>query len=175
MVSFLKGRRRTDDGVVAVDSSGAHITLALETLVARAEQAIETLRAMSAVLERSEELSTLRERCEAVEQKVAGMEVSQARIAEAEIVIERVAGSNAALDQLQARLGQFDTKIDAALKQAQGGGIVNAVTTVTSTISTMGTQVQATFNELKQLDPAGELESAFENAGSCKTVTSPQG
>ena len=84
MVSFLKGRRRTDDGVVAVDSSGAHITVALETLVARAEQAIEQLRAMSAVLERSEEMNALRERCEAVEQKVAGMEVSQARIAEAE-------------------------------------------------------------------------------------------
>ena len=81
MVSFLKGRRRTDDGVVAVDSSGAPITLALETLVARAEQAIEQLRALSGVLERSEEVNALRERCEAVEQKVAEMEGTQARIA----------------------------------------------------------------------------------------------
>jgi chromosome segregation ATPase len=116
MVSFLKGRRRSDDGVVAVDSSGAHITLALETLVARAEQAIAQLRAMSAVLERSEEIGTLRERCEAVEQKVAGMEVSQARIAEAEIQMEKVAGANVAIDQLQGRMGEFGHKIDAALK-----------------------------------------------------------
>src|SRR6478736_4401633 len=43
MVTFLKGRRKTDDAVVAVDSSGAHITVALETLVARAETALEQL------------------------------------------------------------------------------------------------------------------------------------
>jgi hypothetical protein len=40
MVSFLKGRRKTDDSVVAVDSSGANITLSLETLVARAESVV---------------------------------------------------------------------------------------------------------------------------------------
>jgi len=116
MVSFLKGRRRTDDAVVAVDSSGAHITLTLETLVARAEQAIEQLRALSGVLERSEEMNALRERCEAVEQKVAEMEGTQARIAAAESQIQRVAGAGAEIDQLQSRLGEFGDKIDAALK-----------------------------------------------------------
>jgi DNA repair exonuclease SbcCD ATPase subunit len=116
MVSFLKGRRRTDDAVVAVDSSGAHITLTLETLVARAEQAIEQLRALSGVLERSEEMNALRERCEAVEQKVAEMEGTQARIAAAESQIQRVAGAGAEIDQLQGRLGEFGDKIDAALK-----------------------------------------------------------
>ena len=49
---------------------------------------------------------------------------------------------------------------------------MNAVTTVTSTISTMGTQVQTTFSDLKALDPKGELESAFNNASSCKTLKS---
>jgi hypothetical protein len=29
MVTFLKGRRRTDDSVVAVDSSGANVAAAL--------------------------------------------------------------------------------------------------------------------------------------------------
>jgi hypothetical protein len=98
MVSFLKGRRRTDDAVVAVDSSGAHITLALETLVARAEQALEQLRALAPVLERSEDLNTLRERCEAVEQRVAGMEDTSARLAVAEAQLERVAKAGAELD-----------------------------------------------------------------------------
>ena len=32
MVTFLKGRRRTDDSVVAVDSSGANVTAALEAM-----------------------------------------------------------------------------------------------------------------------------------------------
>jgi hypothetical protein len=80
------------------------------------------------------------------------------------------------VDTLSSQISADVDKIDSALKSAQsGGGIVNAVTTVTSTISTMGTQVQTTFNQLKGLDPAGELKSAFENASSCKTVTSPQG
>src|SRR5829696_5145823 len=37
MVSFLKGRRRDDDSVVAVDSGGRNVAAALEALVARAE------------------------------------------------------------------------------------------------------------------------------------------
>ncbi len=150
MVSFLKGRRRTDDGVVAVDSSGAHITVALETLVARAEQAIETLRAMSAVLERSEEIGTLRERCEAVEQKVAGMEVSQTRIAEAEIQMERAAGANAAIDQLQARMGEFGDKIDAALKLREQ---IEGFLSLEGPIGTVRTDAEGLR---KQLDEMGE-------------------
>ena len=116
MVSFLKGRRRTDDAVVAVDSSGSHITLALEALVARAEQALEQLRALTPVLERSEDLNTLRERCESVEQTVAGMEGTSARLTAAEAQVARVATAGTEIDQLQARLGEFGDKIDAALK-----------------------------------------------------------
>ena len=43
MVTFLKGRRRNDDAVVAVDSTGTNVTAALEKLVARAEAAVEQL------------------------------------------------------------------------------------------------------------------------------------
>lgn len=77
------------------------------------------------------------------------------------------------VDTLSSNISADVDKIENALKSAQsGGGIVNAVTTVTSTITTMGTQVQTTFNQLKTLDPAGELKSAFENASSCKTLSS---
>jgi len=116
MVSFLKGRRKTDDAVVAVDSSGAHITLALENLVARAEQAVEQLRALAPILERSEDLNALRERCEEVERQMAGMEATSARLGEAEAQLERVAGAGADLDKLRDRMGEFGDKIDAALK-----------------------------------------------------------
>ena len=44
MVTFLKGRRRDDDSVVAVDKNGANIAAALEALVRRAETAAEQLR-----------------------------------------------------------------------------------------------------------------------------------
>ena len=80
------------------------------------------------------------------------------------------------VDTLSSNISDGVDKIDGAIKDVQnGGGIVNAVTTVTSTISTMGNQVQTTFNELKNLDPAGELKSAFENASSCNSLPSSQG
>ena len=150
MVSFLKGRRRTDDGVVAVDSSGAHITAALETLVARAEQALEQLRALTPVLERSEDLNTLRERCEAVEQKVMDMESAQARIAAAEAQLERVAGANAEIDQLQGRLGEFGHKIDAALKLREQ---IEGFLSLEGPIGTVRTDAEGLR---KQLDEMGE-------------------
>ena len=116
MVSFLKGRRKTDDSVVAVDSSGAHLTLALETLVARAESVVEQLRALTPVLERSEDLNTLRMRCEEVERQVAGMEGTSAKLAGAEAQLELVAQTGTELDGLKGRMGEFGDKIDAALK-----------------------------------------------------------
>ena len=74
MVSFLKGRRREDDSVVAVDSSGRNVTAALEALVARAEAAANDLRALAPILERAAELDGLRERCEEIERQVAGLD-----------------------------------------------------------------------------------------------------
>src|SRR5687768_18601327 len=74
MVSFLKGRRRDDDSVVAVDSSGRNVAAALEALVARAEAAANDLRSLAPLLERAAEFAELPERCEEVEQKVAGPE-----------------------------------------------------------------------------------------------------
>src|SRR5215216_1534988 len=90
MVTFLKGRRRNDDSVVAVDESGANVSAALEALVARAEAAAEQLRSLAPVMERSAELDTLRERCEAVERQVGTLEQLGARLAAAEEQAEQV-------------------------------------------------------------------------------------
>ena len=80
------------------------------------------------------------------------------------------------VDDLSNKIQQDVDKVDGAVTDAQsGGGIANALTTVTSTISTMGSQVQSTFSELEKLDPKGELESAFNNASSCKSLTSEKG
>jgi len=79
-------------------------------------------------------------------------------------------------DDLSNNIQEGVDTIEGAVKDAtDGGSIVSAVTTVTSTLSTMGSQVQTAFNELEQLDPGGELESAFKNASSCKSLTSQQG
>jgi hypothetical protein len=77
------------------------------------------------------------------------------------------------IDELSTSIQQGVDTIDGAVKDAtSGGSILAAVTTATSTLSTMGTQVQTTFGELEQL--GGELESAFKNASSCKSLTSQQ-
>jgi hypothetical protein len=80
------------------------------------------------------------------------------------------------VDDLSNKIQQDVDKVDGAIKDAQSGGtVLSALPTVTSTFATMGAQVQATFDDLKQLDPKGELESAFKNASSCKSLTSQQG
>jgi hypothetical protein len=77
------------------------------------------------------------------------------------------------IDELSTNIQQGVDKIDGAVNDAtSGGSILAAVTTATSTLSTMGTQVQTTFHDLEQL--GGELESAFTNASSCKSLTSQQ-
>ena len=80
------------------------------------------------------------------------------------------------VDQLSSNLSDDVDKISGAIDDAKNGGsIANALSTVTSTISSMGTHVQTAFSDLEQLDPQGELESAFKNASSCKSLTSQQG
>ena len=80
------------------------------------------------------------------------------------------------VDHLSNKIQQDVDKVDGAIKDAQSGGsVLSALPTVTSTFAAMGAQVQTTFDDLKQLDPQGELESAFNNASSCKTLTSQKG
>jgi exonuclease SbcC len=126
MVSFLKGRRREDDSVVAVDSNGRNVTAALEALVARAEAAANDLRSLAPILERTSELDGLRERCADIERSVAGLERlgSQLSIAEeqAERVIKtqtatetRLAHAGEDVERLQGMMGGLSDKVETAL------------------------------------------------------------
>ncbi|MEO6056609.1 MAG: hypothetical protein ABIQ49_07210 [Gemmatimonadales bacterium] len=116
MVTFLKGRRRNDDSVVALDESGTNVAAALEALVARAEAAAEQLRQLSPVLERSAELETLRERCVAVEAQVAGLEALGGRLAEAEQQADRLTAASEQIDGIQHRLGDLGHQVEGALQ-----------------------------------------------------------
>src|SRR5690348_5470749 len=101
MVTFLKGRRRNDDAVVAVDESGANIARALEAMVHRAETAVEQLRQLAPIMERSADLDTLRERCAAVEQQVQQLEALGFRLADAERQAERLASAGEEMDRIR--------------------------------------------------------------------------
>jgi len=126
MVSFLKGRRREDDSVVAVDSNGRNIAAALEALVARAEGAANELRLLAPILERVSELDGLRERCSDIERQVAGLERLGSQLAIAEEQAERVIKTQTAtetrlahagedVERLQGQMGSLSDKVETAL------------------------------------------------------------
>src|SRR6185436_19832329 len=98
MVTFLKGRRRNDESVVAVDESGRNVTAALEALVARATAAADQLRQLAPLLDRADEIDALRERCVAVEHQVVDLEGLRERLAEAERQAERVTHAGQEMD-----------------------------------------------------------------------------
>jgi chromosome segregation ATPase len=124
MVSFLKGRRREDDTVVAIDSSGRNVTAALEALVARAEAAANDLRSLAPILERAAEFDALRERCEEVERQVAGLERLGSQLSQAEEQAERVIKTQSATETRLAHAGE-----DVERLQSQMGGLSDKVET----------------------------------------------
>ena len=77
------------------------------------------------------------------------------------------------LDQLADDADENLSPVQKAVDDASGSsGIVAAITAISGAISTMGQQFSATFTELQQLDPGGELETAFNEADSCDELRS---
>ena len=61
------------------------------------------------------------------------------------------------------------------MKNTSGpGGTLTALATVSSTVSTMLSQIKTTFTNLKGLDGKGqtEMKDAFANVDSCKKLSS---
>ena len=77
------------------------------------------------------------------------------------------------LDHLADEADQNLSAIKSAVDDASGvSGAVAAVTAISAALSTMGSQLSSTFNELEQLDAGGELETAFKEADSCNELQS---
>ena len=76
------------------------------------------------------------------------------------------------VNELTTQIDQDMTKIQDTVSNASGvAGILAAVPTITTTIQSAGNQVADTISGFKDLDAKGELESAFKDAESCKTLT----
>jgi hypothetical protein len=77
------------------------------------------------------------------------------------------------VDQLSSNLSTDVDTIKTAVGDVSGlSSIAGAVTTVTTTLATMQTQVSSAYTSLTQLDPGGELESAFQQSSSCQQLKS---
>ena len=61
---------------------------------------------------------------------------------------------------------------DAVDDASDGSGILQAISTISGTLATMGDQVGAAVDQLEQLDPAGELTDALSNADECSSLRS---
>ena len=76
------------------------------------------------------------------------------------------------MSQLSDQLNTSAKTIDDAMKSASGAaGVLTAVSTISATLVTMGKDVSTAVTNLQKLDPKGELETAFKQASSCKTLT----
>ena len=77
------------------------------------------------------------------------------------------------IDQLSSELKKDTDSIKSAADDVSNlSSAATAVTTISTTLATMGSQVSSTFSSLKQLDPKGELQSAFQKSSSCKKLSS---
>ena len=72
---------------------------------------------------------------------------------------------NSLADDLQQDVDQISSAVDGSRNT------LSMVTTVSSTLVTMGNQLSATFTKLQNLDAKGELEDAFNSADSCSKLT----
>jgi hypothetical protein len=76
------------------------------------------------------------------------------------------------IDQLSSDLQTDVDTIKSAADEASGaGGIASAAKTASTTLETMQTQVSSTITSLQQLDPEGELKTAFQQADSCQQLS----
>jgi hypothetical protein len=65
---------------------------------------------------------------------------------------------------------QLDDDIN-TIKSASGSGLLTGISTATATLATAQKQITTAFDQLKGLDPKGELGDAFSQASSCSSLT----
>jgi membrane-associated HD superfamily phosphohydrolase len=58
-----------------------------------------------------------------------------------------------------------------AVKSASSSSLLTAISTASATLATAQKQITTAFDELKGLDPKGELGDAFSQASSCASLT----
>ena len=77
------------------------------------------------------------------------------------------------LDQLADDADEnLSTVQDAVDDVSDPSELLAAMTAISGAVSTMSQQLSSTFSNLEQLDPAGELETAFNEADSCDQLRS---
>jgi uncharacterized protein YukE len=75
------------------------------------------------------------------------------------------------LDDLSDELSKDADTIKSALSDVSNATeALSAVSTVTGTLATVGTQISSAYSEIKQADPKGTVQDAFQNAPACSSL-----
>jgi uncharacterized protein YoxC len=76
------------------------------------------------------------------------------------------------LDGLRDDLSKDADTIKSALSNISNvSEALSAVSTVTGTLATVGTTISSAYTQIKQIDPKGTVQSAFQNAPACSSLT----
>lgn len=79
--------------------------------------------------------------------------------------------SKNALEDLQNELSKDADTIKNATENVSGvSDVLSAVSTITGTLATVGTQISSAYSEIKQADPKGTVQTAFQNAPACSSL-----
>jgi hypothetical protein len=73
----------------------------------------------------------------------------------------------AAVDDLAGDVETARSAIDDAVDGASGAGLLQAVSTIATALSTLQTEVSSTLDRIEGLDGGQELKDAFESSDSC--------
>ena len=76
------------------------------------------------------------------------------------------------LEDLQSELSKdADTIKNAMSNVSSASEVLSAVSTITGTLATLGTQISTAYADIKKADPKGTIQTAFENAPACSSLT----
>ena len=76
-------------------------------------------------------------------------------------------------DNLSSELSKdADTIQNATSNVSSPADVLSAVSTITATITSAGTQVSSAYDQIKELDPKGTIQQAFTSAPACESLVS---
>jgi hypothetical protein len=77
------------------------------------------------------------------------------------------------VDQLADEIDEGVQAMEDAVNDVQGGtGVLTAISTISSTLATMSSEVGGIVDQLEALDPGTELDDAFKDADECSSLRS---
>ena len=75
------------------------------------------------------------------------------------------------IDHLSSELSDGADSIKSTVDDVSDvSGIVSATASITATLGAMATQISSTVKSLQQLEPGGELQTAFNDSSSCQEI-----